>query len=749
MGSFVTKPIENAKDIDQVENEELDYNEDTLADMDISLDLNDTPNQNDYEVADVDLSQFPFSHPRVFSQMLMSLDSRSLLSLRLVCSTWVRWMNQCRVWSRALPVRREAARLAAGDQVIRNMRLDRMESQPAGTEEECRQLCIRMDRVAGEEVPPVEEGRINLVKQLHLAVDMREMDGPVMGPVEIFVRVKVDHPLVKQIVKENIVRFLNSILVDENDRRALMMWRRYPVLCTDRAMLPINFHEPMNEASDTKPEPSSKRIRLDEDLENQEVNISKVEVPARIHPDFPTLLELLDIDDPIIKRMLIQKTGIDKILACPRFTDIMSQSSSGFDSLLKVDSVQGVGMDGKVCEVNVSSLKAGDVAVMGYHVNQCFTNSEQAKNLVFWGGPDIRHNWPIFAQQLEEIDSNIERKSSPLKKVDYKPSDPVETTACMARLAARGLLVSSGKNKPVVAEPDQAEAVDDNTFYPFHSLAKSDPFSVNPVGDELYTSLAARGLSLSLAQPSTGSSRNLDESESSGSGQSDGDHPGDVIIFDRAGASTDTSGLRAMLEARGMLRIDGGRATLRIEGFEENDEDSDDSDADEDDEENDEEDTEDDEDSEEWYRNYINQRVAGAQGGISDDVMGQDPTEDDDLKEILDDSKGQDLTEDESSAEVQGGDDDLNEISAVVERGDDGSDDLMGQDEIDAVAPVRNDDSNTISDDQMVEEELTECEISNGAQRGDVSIASLDDVMVQGLTDDEISSVESVITYLS
>merc|ERR1719319_79639 len=410
----------------------------------------------------------------------------------------------------------------------------------------------------------------------------------------------------------------------------------------------------MNEASDTKPEPSSKRVRLVEDLENQELNISKVEVPSRIHPDFPTMLELLDIDDPIVKTMLIQKTGIEKILACPRFNDIMSQPMTGLDSLLKV---QGVGMDGKVCEVNTSVLNAGGVAVMGYHVNQCFTPRDQAKNLVFWGGPDIRHNWPAFAKQLKEIDSNVERKPLPLKKAASKPSNPEETSACMARLAARGL-ISTGKIKQVEAEPNK-KAADDESFYPFNSLAKSDPFSANPVSDELYTSLASRGLSLSMAQPSTSASRNVDENGSSGSDQGDGDHPGDVIIYDRGEARSDTSGLRAMLEARGMLRIDGGRATLRMEGFQENDEDSDDSDWDDEEEETDEEDTEDDEDTEEWYRNYMSQRALAAQEGdddpkgISDDSMRKDLAEDDDSNRILDNSKGQDLTEDEISAVAQ------------------------------------------------------------------------------------------------
>ena len=214
------------------------------------------------------MSSFPFSHPRVFSQMLLSLDSRSLLSLRLVCSTWLKWMDSCKVWSKVLPFHWQSARLEAGDAKVTNMRLDRLESLPCDTEEDCRQLCIRLDRVAREEVPLIEEGRIHLAEQLQLAADMDQIDGPVVGPVEVFVRVKVDHPVVKKIVKENIVRYINSILVDETDQRALMMWRRFPVLCTEGAMMPVDFMEEIEEKEDVAEDQEAKRIRLDEDLED-------------------------------------------------------------------------------------------------------------------------------------------------------------------------------------------------------------------------------------------------------------------------------------------------------------------------------------------------------------------------------------------------------------------------------------------------------------------------------------------------
>jgi len=566
MGSLITKivkpsPTDEVKSHKQVcpkniesDGENLDSTppeEDSLMDMELDDNLPLMP--------DVDFSHFPFSHPRVFSQMLLSLDSVSLLRLRLVCSTWLQWMNMCKVWSKVLPLRREVARLAAGTNVIRNMRLDRMEEQPWGTEEQCRELCIKVDRVAGDELPSANQDRIHLVEKLHL-----EVYGPVLGPVEVFVRVKVDHPLVNQIIKENIVRYLNSILIDETDSRALMLWIKYPVLCTEGALIPVEFKE-SDELKSTLDE-----IDLDE-------NRSRIEAPVQIHPNYPTVLELLDFDDPIIKEMLIQETGIDKIFVCPLFTDLLSNPSCSLvNSRVKV---QCVGTDGNICEVNMSKVKEGDVAVMGYHVSQCFSQTERDKNLPFWGGPDIRHNWPEFEQMLKGIDSKIEKIYSPPKL-----SDSLETKDCVARLAARGILVSNENKNPMKPEEEP--------FYPFTSLVNSDLFSINPVNEQLYASLASRGLSLSLAdmeevQPSGGASEDVryasqdvryasedvdDEDLPDLEDRIDGsDEPGDVIIYEGASAG----GFRAELEVQGMFRVDGGVAILKMYRVQEHDEEGD------------------------------------------------------------------------------------------------------------------------------------------------------------------------------
>jgi len=542
--------------------------ENSLLDMELNH-LND----NLPLMPDVDFSHFPFSHPRVFSRMLLSLDSVSLLRLRLVCSTWLQWMNVCKVWSKVLPLRREVARLSAGTNVIRNMRLDRMEEQPWGTEEQCRELCIKVDRVAGDQLPSADEDRIHLVEKLHLAVEQKEICGPVLGPVEVFVRVRVDHPLVNQIIKENIVRYLNSILIDETDSRALMLWVKYPVLCTEGALIPVEFKE-----SD-----EALLFQFHKSIVEEDEKRSRIEAPVQIHPSFPTVLELLEFDDPIIKEMLIEETGIDKIFVCPRFNDILSNPSCSLvDSKFKV---QGVGTDGKVCEVNMSQVKEGDVAVMGYHMSQCFSQTEYDKNLPFWGGPDIRHNWPEFEKMLKGIDSKIEIKCSPPKL-----SNPLETKDCVARLAARGILISNGNKKPVDSE--NSLKPDDEPFYPFTSLINSDLFFINPVNEQLYASLASRGLSLSLAdtkevQCSGGASEDVryasedvryasedvdDEDLPDLEDRIDGsDEPGDVIIYEGASAG----GFRAELEVQGMFRVDGGVAILKMYRVQEHDEEGD------------------------------------------------------------------------------------------------------------------------------------------------------------------------------
>merc|ERR1719186_839403 len=422
--------------------------------------------------------------------------------------------------------------------------------------------------------------------------------------------------------------------------------------------MPVDFMEDygrwtlwkIEEKEDLAENQESKRIRLDEDLEDEdeEENLTRIDKPVRINPKFPTLLELIDFDDPIIKKMLVQKTGIDKILLCPRFNDVLSQPSSCLDSTLKV---QGVGLDGKVCEVDLSVLKEEDVAIMGYHINQCFNPRDQAKNLVFWGGPDIHHNWAEFFQQLQDIDSNIHKKYSPHKRSNVSP---VETEACVARLAARGLLINKGeKEKLAATEPEHGEQTQE-PFYPFSSIAASDPFSANPVNERLCASFAARGLSLSLAGPSRRVNYHAGEGDGGARGNDENDQPGDVIIYDRTAGGTSgqgASGLRAMLEARGLLRVEGGRAVLRMQRPEEQEEEEEESE--ESDWEGEEETEEDDSEAEEWYRNYVRQRELEAQGGrqqeSSDDSMRSIP--EGSMRSIPEDSM-RSIPEDEGSDKI-------------------------------------------------------------------------------------------------
>ena len=43
--------------------------------------------------------------------------------------------------------------------------------------------------------------------------------------------------------------------------------------------------------------------------------------PLPSHPQFPSVLDLLDCDSPWLKKFLVDKAGIDKILVVPKFED--------------------------------------------------------------------------------------------------------------------------------------------------------------------------------------------------------------------------------------------------------------------------------------------------------------------------------------------------------------------------------------------------------------------------------------------
>merc|ERR1719319_820241 len=87
---------------------------------------------------------------------------------------------------------------------------------PRETEPQFRALAVKIDRLAGESEPAVfrSEYTMLLVKKLLESWEQGALENPVIGPVAAHVRVKVQHKVVKHIIKETLAMYLSSIIVD-------------------------------------------------------------------------------------------------------------------------------------------------------------------------------------------------------------------------------------------------------------------------------------------------------------------------------------------------------------------------------------------------------------------------------------------------------------------------------------------------------------------------------------------------------
>merc|ERR1719370_2153492 len=97
---------------------------------------------------------------------------------------------------------------------------ERIQSQPQEhnsnttfeNESKAQSLALRIERAALEESVTANRQTMYLVRRLEGTV------GRILGPPNIFLRLKVNHPVIRQIVQEVLGRHLGSILYDKRDR---------------------------------------------------------------------------------------------------------------------------------------------------------------------------------------------------------------------------------------------------------------------------------------------------------------------------------------------------------------------------------------------------------------------------------------------------------------------------------------------------------------------------------------------------
>merc|ERR1719342_1420837 len=162
----------------------------------------------------------------------------------------------------------------------------------------------------------------------------------------------------------------------------------------------------------------SKKVKLDEaecedndevedaedDTTNDNMNDTKIDqsiyaVEEKKLLKFPTILDLLSIDNDVVKNLLIEKCNIDKMLVVPQFERFLEY----LPDLSKANkTIVGCDGDGKVLSIDPSSFH--DIScdmVMGYIDPSPIAFNNPEKMLLEWGGKDVRSRWPEFAKHLE------------------------------------------------------------------------------------------------------------------------------------------------------------------------------------------------------------------------------------------------------------------------------------------------------------------------------------------------------------
>ena len=344
---------------------------------------------------------------------------------------------------------------------LRGYRLRKLLETSSETEGDCLRICMKLTRILNKDraQPRVSQDTMARVKKLERSI-------PVMGPPALFIRLKVNHPLVKKIVAEMLCNLLSCIILDKQDatNRDVKMLVFRSMYGQDGAQ---NFVYVDNlrvledsEDSEAGPEgvvlegehrlaealklslqpssgsrgekrktesepgdeedqaPPAKRVRhFDQDTEIENENGEETDCAQEDVPEsksiyaleeqedkfiFPTILDLLSFDNDIVRNVLIERCNIDRLVVVPQFEKFLQYLPHFQDS---EKTIVGCDSDGKVNSIKPASFTGSDSLLVGSIETPMAYNSPE-KFVEFWGGRDKRHQWPEFAAHLAAADAS-------------------------------------------------------------------------------------------------------------------------------------------------------------------------------------------------------------------------------------------------------------------------------------------------------------------------------------------------------
>ena len=459
---------------------------------------------------DINWEEFPLTHPNLFSSILIHCDPGDILSCRIVCTTWRAWFNSSSIWSKLLDRLLDDTSLFERSSEHGPLTWYRMrkllELSREESEEDCLVSCMKIHRALKEPVS------IQVSEETMARVAKLERTIPVIGPPALFIRVKVDHAVVRKIIGEMLCRYLTVIILDKEDtvqeHVKLMIMRsmygtdgaqnwiyvdnlRPKAKVTEEededapeglvlegehrleealrmSMEPSNRGEKRKNSDDSDTEESdSKKAKLDKDKDDNqeesdmdksqedEANTSnKVlyiiddQVPSSSM--FPTILDLLSIDNEVVKSVFIEKCNIDKLYVVPQFNKFLKYLPELQASGSKV--IVGTDEDGKVVSVDIGSFSGQGDLMVGTIEQPQHVYSHPERLLQMWAARDVRDRWPEFSQHLQDIDTLLSKEQTkPSSSVNFNPmvikgseesgKENQSESDIMASLAARGISI--------------------------------------------------------------------------------------------------------------------------------------------------------------------------------------------------------------------------------------------------------------------------------------------------------------------
>jgi len=285
-------------------------------------------------------------------------------------------------------------------------------------------LCARIIRIQSQYqkglIPMYTSAQLSTALKLQKILD-EEKSIKFVGPINSFIRLKVDDDLVSGVVTQFLDRYVSCIIVDKAEKSNAEVRTLVNKTSRENAQnwiftdfnAGVNGENGQEEVNGAQFSNDTKTVCLKRRLNNnmeprfrkkQKIGESIFSCEnGSINAYYPTVLELLDIDHPVIREVLIKKCSIDKTLVIPWLDEILLNKNTLHHILPENWAAIGIDQDKNISRIVQckEDIKQYDVAVVKLVDNIAkLSEAVQDTEIDFWGGPDIRSKWSKFSDNI-------------------------------------------------------------------------------------------------------------------------------------------------------------------------------------------------------------------------------------------------------------------------------------------------------------------------------------------------------------